>query len=216
MLKVISKINYLVSNVKPDDSIEYLNPLTDVIIYLFETIPIEELQKLAIVNNVLDKFVNNCEHQNLCSKALAGMSINFFESVHDRTEFSNKDLTPELLEKYNSDNEYLVYVYGSFSEKLLILLNQEEELNRTYRKDVTYALLNITYYANKKLKVLTEQFSENEQLLKTKMVLINKIAVIFLDDEITNKTKQDAFMVNYFYNIILVTCFLTYIFRYTI
>ena len=197
-------IKNLIDNVALDDNIEYLNPFTDLIIYLFEIVPVDELQTLGIINSIFDKFMHNCKHKNLCAKALAGMSINFFESTQNCVNTFGLDLTPELIKQFNEDNEYLVYVYQKFSDVLLSLLTVPAEENKNYRKDATYALLHITDYANKKLKIVTHHFYESETLLKTKMDLINKIGMMFLTDEIVNDAKQDPFMIKYFYNIFMV------------
>jgi len=204
LLAIMPKIINLIDNVDLEDKIEYMNPLTDLIIYLFEIISIDELHSLGIINLILDKFMHNCDYKTLCAKALAGMSINFFESIENQNNLVSTSSSPEILQKFNEDNAFLVYVYENFSQLLLSLLNQPDTVNKAYRKDVTYALLNITYYANRKLKVLTEQFSENEKLLKSKMTFINKISLIFFEDEINSKNKQDPFMVKYFFNIFMV------------
>ena len=56
------------------------------------------------------------------------MSINFFESVQHQTRLYG-NVTPDLVHKYDQDNEYLVYIYSRFSEKLLDLLKEENNSN---------------------------------------------------------------------------------------
>ena len=51
-----------------DDEAEFLNVLTDIIIFMFETLSIDELQEYGVTNNVLDIYIKNCRHCNLCAK----------------------------------------------------------------------------------------------------------------------------------------------------
>lgn len=136
------------------------------------------------------------------SKVLAVMSINFLESL-DQTPGYPEILTDEIIRKIDDENNYLVYIYEKFSDKLLELLKAKE--NHNYRKDVTYALLNITCYANRKVKMITDRLTQNSDTsLNKKMTTVNKFSMIFLKDEIDYEYKRDPFMIEFFYKLILV------------
>lgn len=66
LTQIIDVIAYELKSISMD--INILNPFTNIVVYIIETIPIDELVSLNFVNTLLGVFISNCRNQTACAK----------------------------------------------------------------------------------------------------------------------------------------------------